>query len=46
MKNTDNRDKVWEFAMMKVVSMLCVECNALKRDTKFYEFNSHGNKNL
>ena len=36
-KITDNKDKVWDFPLMKVVSIYCAECRSLKRDTKFYK---------
>ena len=34
-KNTVNKDKEWDFPLMKVVSIFRAECGALKRDTNF-----------
>ena len=46
-KNTDTKDKEREFPVMKVVSIFCVECGALKRDIKFYKFDPFVNaKNI
>ena len=43
-KKTDNKDKKYDFPLMKVVSIFCAECGSLKRNTKFYKLSPYGKK--